>query len=117
MSSFSKCFVSKKPDPVIGWLRFVFLLFFNTCCHSHSNLHVYKARPLCTLQITLPVRVMVHLGIKTLIVTNAAGGLNQSYKVGDIMIVKDHINLPGLTGESPLRGGNDDRYTYTVYML
>lgn len=56
---------------------------------------------------------MVHLGIKTLIVTNAAGGLNQSYSVGDIMIVKDHINLPGLTGESPLRGGNDDRYTYT----
>ena len=59
---------------------------------------------------------MVHLGIKTLIVTNAAGGLNQSYKVGDIMIVKDHINLPGLTGESPLRGGNDDRYTY-VYVV
>jgi len=59
---------------------------------------------------------MVHLGIKTLIVTNAAGGLNQSYKVGDIMIVKDHINLPGLTGESPLRGGNDDRYTY-IYVV
>ena len=52
---------------------------------------------------------MVHLGIKTLIVTNAAGGLNHSYNVGDIMIVKDHINLPGLTGESPLRGANDDR--------
>jgi len=60
-------------------------------------------------QITLPVRVMVHLGIKTLIVTNAAGGLNQSYNVGDIMIVKDHINLAGLTGESPLRGVNDER--------
>jgi len=52
---------------------------------------------------------MVHLGIKTLIVTNAAGGLNQSYNVGDIMIVKDHINLAGLTGESPLRGVNDER--------
>ncbi|XP_020622615.1 purine nucleoside phosphorylase-like [Orbicella faveolata] len=61
-------------------------------------------------QITLPVRVMVHLGIKTLIVTNAAGGLNQSYNVGDIMIVKDHINLAGLTGESPLRGVNDERF-------
>ncbi|KAL9975177.1 hypothetical protein ACROYT_G012304 [Oculina patagonica] len=61
-------------------------------------------------QITLPVRVMAHLGVKTLIVTNAAGGLNQSYNVGDIMIVKDHINLAGLTGESPLRGVNDERF-------
>lgn len=64
---------------------------------------------LILLQITLPVRVMAHLGVKTLIVTNAAGGLNQKYSVGDIMIVKDHINLAGLTGESPLRGANDDR--------
>ena len=61
------------------------------------------------LQITLPVRVMAHLGVKTLIVTNAAGGLNRTYSVGDIMVVKDHINLAGLTGESPLRGVNDDR--------
>lgn len=60
-------------------------------------------------QITLPVRVMAHLGVKTLIVTNAAGGLNQKYRIGDIMIVKDHINLAGLTGESPLRGANDER--------
>ncbi|KAJ7388055.1 hypothetical protein OS493_040138 [Desmophyllum pertusum] len=61
-------------------------------------------------QITLPVRVMAHLGVKTLIVTNAAGGLNRKYSVGDIMVVKDHINLAGLTGESPLRGVNDDRF-------
>ncbi|CAH3154380.1 unnamed protein product [Pocillopora meandrina] len=61
-------------------------------------------------EITLPVRVMIHLGIKTLIVTNAAGGLNRSYNVGDIMVIKDHINLAGLTGESPLRGVNDDRF-------
>ena len=52
---------------------------------------------------------MSHLGVKSLIVTNAAGGLNQKYNVGDIMIVKDHINLAGLTGESPLRGLNDER--------
>ncbi|KAK2559681.1 Purine nucleoside phosphorylase [Acropora cervicornis] len=61
-------------------------------------------------QVTLPVRVMAHLGIKTLIVTNAAGGLNQKYNVGDIMIMKDHINLAALTGESPLRGANDERF-------
>lgn len=54
---------------------------------------------------------MIHLGVKTLIVTNASGGLNQKYNVGDIMIVKDHINLAGLTGESPLRGLNDERYS------
>lgn len=53
---------------------------------------------------------MAHMGIKTLIATNAAGGLNQNYCVGDIMIIKDHINLAGLSGESPLRGVNDDRY-------
>ena len=72
---------------------------------------------LCTLQVTLPVRVMVSLGIKTLIVTNAAGGLNQSYNVGDIMIVKDHINLAGLTGESPLRGVNDERLVYSIIKI
>ena len=55
---------------------------------------------------------MIHLGVKTLIVTNAAGGLNQKYSVGDIMIVTDHINLAGLTGESPLRGVSDDRQVY-----
>lgn len=63
---------------------------------------------------------MIHLGIKTLIVTNAAGGLNRSYNVGDIMVIKDHINLAGLTGESPLRGVNDDRYVtlnFVTYIL
>jgi len=55
---------------------------------------------------------MAHLGVKTLIVTNAAGGLNQKYRIGDIMIVKDHINLAGLTGESPLRGANDERQVH-----
>lgn len=55
-------------------------------------------------------QVMKLLGIKTLIVTNAAGALNQSYKVGDIMIIKDHINLPAFGGNSPLRGKNDERW-------
>lgn len=83
-----------------------FPLLVDTVIPAHT---CYKLVFLYTSQITLPVRVMVHLGIKTLIVTNAAGGLNQSYNVGDIMIVKDHINLAGLTGESPLRGVNDER--------
>jgi purine-nucleoside phosphorylase len=59
-------------------------------------------------QITLPVRVMHRLGINTLIVTNAAGGINASFSPGDIMLIRDHINLPGMAGRNPLRGPNDD---------
>ena len=47
------------------------------------------------------------LGVKMMIVSNAVGGLNPSYKVGDLMLVRDHINFLGLAGESPLRGPND----------
>ena len=50
------------------------------------------------------------LGVKTLIVTNAAGGLNKDFKVGDIMIIKDQINFPAFAGNSPLRGLNDERW-------
>lgn len=56
-------------------------------------------------QVTLPVRVMKFLGIEYLFVSNAAGGLNPNYKTGDLMIIKDHINL---FPEHPLRGKNDD---------
>lgn len=61
------------------------------------------------LQITLPMRVFKLMGVETMILTNAAGGLNQDYKVGDVMIIKDHINMPGFAGISPLAGPNDDR--------
>ncbi|VDK39150.1 unnamed protein product [Taenia asiatica] len=61
-------------------------------------------------QVTLPVRVMKLLGVETLIVTNAAGGLNPDYKVGDLMIIKDHISLLGMTGLNPLVGPNDERF-------
>lgn len=42
--------------------------------------------------------------------TNAAGGLNRDFKVGDIMVIKDHLNLPGFAGVNPLSGPNDERY-------
>lgn len=68
---------------------------------------------MCTLpfvlQITLPMRVFKLIGVETVILTNAAGGLNQDYKVGDIMIIKDHINMLGFAGVNPLTGPNDDR--------
>ncbi len=58
-------------------------------------------------QLVIPVRVLKLLGIKALIVTNAAGGINTSYQKGDIMLIKDHIKL---FGASPLRGRNVEEF-------
>jgi len=66
-----------------------------------GRFHYYEGYPM--QQVTFPVRVMKFLGIKYLIVSNAAGGLNPKFKAGDIMIITDHINnFP----EHPLRGKN-----------
>lgn len=54
-------------------------------------------------QVTFPVRVMQALGVKTLFVSNAAGGMNKEFRVGDVMVITDHINL---FPENPLRGKN-----------
>lgn len=56
----------------------------------------------------LPVRVMQRLGAEVLIVTNAAGAVNPEYNPGDLMLIRDHINLIGMAGLSPLRGPNLD---------
>jgi purine-nucleoside phosphorylase len=61
-------------------------------------------------RVTLPIRVMIALGIKTLIVTNAAGGLNPAQQPGDLMLISDHLNFPGMAGNNPLRGPNDERF-------
>ena len=54
-------------------------------------------------EVTFPIRVMYELGIKTLFVSNAAGGMNPAFKIGDLMVITDHINM---FPEHPLRGKN-----------
>ncbi len=58
-------------------------------------------------RVVFPVRVMQEMGIKYLVVSNAAGGMNSAFEQGDIMIICDHINL---TGENPLAGPNEDAW-------
>lgn len=64
--------------------------------------HFYEGHSM--LEITYPIRILKLLGIDLLITSNATGGINPEYEVGDVMIVKDHINL---MGDNPLLGKND----------
>ena len=68
-----------------------------------GRVHSYEGYKLD--QVTLPVRLMALAGVKTLVLTNAAGGINSDFTAGDIMLVEDQINLQG---RSPLRGPNVD---------
>ena len=56
--------------------------------------------------VVFPVRVLAKLGVKSLLLTNAAGGIGRELRPGDLMVIRDHINLMGV---NPLRGANDER--------
>ena len=73
---------------------------------QQGRAHFYEGYDL--QQVTFPIRVMRTLGVHTLILTNAAGGINPAFQVGDVMLLNDHINFAGMAGNNPLMGPNDD---------
>jgi purine-nucleoside phosphorylase len=75
-----------------------------TCVAMQGRAHFYEGHS--AAEAALPARVLVALGARTLIITNAAGGLHADWTPGTLMLIRDHINL---LGDNPLRGPNDDR--------
>ena len=71
-----------------------------------GRVHFYEGYSMS--QVTLPVRVMIRLGLEILIVTNAAGGVNPDFVPGDVMLITDNLNLMGMSGANPLMGPNID---------
>ena len=71
-----------------------------------GRVHFYEGYSMS--QVTLPVRVMIRLGLEIMIVTNAAGGVNPEFVPGDVMLITDNLNLMGMAGANPLMGPNID---------
>ena len=70
-----------------------------------GRIHYYEGLP--QTEITLPVRVLAAIGVKTLVLTNACGGVNLNFRPGDLMLIADHINF---SGSNPLIGPNPDHF-------
>ncbi|HUG35259.1 MAG TPA: purine-nucleoside phosphorylase [Anaerolineales bacterium] len=71
-----------------------------------GRVHFYEGYSMS--QVTLPVRVMIRLGLEIMIVTNAAGGVDPEFVPGDVMLITDNLNLMGMAGANPLMGPNID---------
>jgi len=70
-----------------------------------GRFHPYEGFPYW--RCAYAVRIMAALGCTTAVFTNAAGGLRRDFQVGDVMLIRDHLNMPGMAGQNPLRGVND----------
>jgi purine-nucleoside phosphorylase len=70
-----------------------------------GRIHFYEGYSL--REVAFPVRVLRRLGAEVLIVTNAAGGLNESFSTGELMVLTDHLNIMGMAGQSPLVGPDE----------
>ena len=77
-----------------------------TALVMQGRIHFYEGYSMS--QITLPVRVMLRLGLEMMFVTNAAGGVNPDFVPGDVMLISDNLNLVGMMGANPLMGPNID---------
>ncbi len=84
---------------VIGELQHVPVMIMSGRTHYYEGYSMQR--------VTFPIRVMWSLGVQYLILTNAAGGLNPSFRAGDLMLITDHIGLANMVGLNPLRGPND----------
>ena len=91
-----------KGQLVVGWLEGKAVLVLQ------GRAHYYEGHSMS--RIGLPVRVMQRLGVHTLILTNAAGGLNPAFSPGELMLITDHLSLLPMTGPNPLRGPNLDEF-------
>jgi purine-nucleoside phosphorylase len=77
-----------------------------TALVMQGRIHFYEGYSMS--QITLPVRVMLRLGLEMMFVTNAAGGVNPDFSPGDVMLITDNLNLIAMMGANPLMGPNID---------
>ncbi|VBB34078.1 unnamed protein product, partial [Acanthocheilonema viteae] len=95
--------IGHKGNLVFGYMNGKYVICIQGRFHPYEH---EMDMALCAM----PVRISRLLGVETLLVSNAAGGLNSDFKVGDLMIIKDHIFLPGLAGFSPFVGQHDQRF-------
>ncbi|XP_014117898.1 PREDICTED: purine nucleoside phosphorylase, partial [Pseudopodoces humilis] len=78
------------------------------CAVLQGRFHLYEGYS--PAQVVVPVRALALAGVHTLVLTNAAGSLRPHLGPGHLLVIRDHIDLPGLAGRSPLVGPNDERF-------